>query len=297
MTTAATLIDWDALSQRLSPIEVSTAEKVIKRKSRDYYWFSPVLKAQLEEVRADAIVTPASAGEVSQVVRFCVENRLPLTLRGGGTGNYGQAMPLKGGVVMDMTRLTAICHIGDGVVRAEAGAKMYDIEQAVNAAGYELRFFPSTWKSATIGGFVAGGSTGCGAIGFGTLHSGDNVRAAKVLTAEESPRILELTGRDAQAVVHAYGTNGVILEVELALAPRRAWHDRIVAFDDLPTTLAFAAALGADGAIPKRQLTIYGATTASLIRPVADLDTGACPLVLTMIAEEALPAFDALLAA
>lgn len=278
-------IDWDCVARDLAPIDCDRSEANLKRKSRDYYWFSPVLKATLEDVRADIVVTPVSVEELGRVVRYCVERRLPITPRGAGTGNYGQAMPLKGGVLIDMSRLDQVLWVRDQAVRAQAGVKMYDVETAANAAGCELRFFPSTWRTATLGGFVAGGSSGCGAISYGTLHGSGNVLGLKVLTTQEEPSIVELRGDDVQAVIHAYGTTGIILEVELALAPVRRWHDRIIVMPDIGSALALIDEIGRAEAIGKRQLTLFGPGTAALVRPVADLASPEQSLILTIIDE------------
>lgn len=288
--------DWERVAADLAPVACDLGEKALKRKSRDYYWFSPVLKPLLDEVRADIIVTPASVEELETVVQYCVANRLPLTVRGAGTGNYGQAMPLRGGVVVDVTRLDQVLWVSDDAIRAQAGIKVYDLEKAANSVGHELRFFPSTWKSATLGGFVAGGSSGCGAINYGTLHGQGNVLGLKVLTTEDEPRVVELRGDDVQAVIHAYGTTGIILEVELAIAPARRWHDRIVAMPDLASALALIDRIALDDGIGKRQLTLYGPGTSQLIKPIAEMIDEPLPLVLTMIQEETLPAFEALVA-
>lgn len=289
-------VDWDKVAADLAPIKCERADRTIKRMSRDYYWFSPVLKPVLEDIRADILVTPATTGELEQVVRYCVSQRLPLTMRGAGTGNYGQSMPLNGSVLIDVTKLDTLLWVKDDAIRAQTGAKMYDVEKAANEAGRELRFFPSTWRSATLGGFVAGGSSGCGAINYGTLHSRGNVLGLKVLTTEEEPRVIELRGDDVQAVIHAYGTTGIILEVELALAPIRRWHDRIVAMPDVKSALVLVDRLGRDDSIGKKQLTFYGPGTSQLVRPIADLADPGNPLILTMIEEATLPAFEAAVA-
>ena len=85
---------------------------------------------------------------------------VPVTPRGAGTGNYGQAMPLRGGVVLDLSEMNAVKAIGHGRVRAPRPAPCWPtIDAATRAtARQELRLHPSTYKTATIGGFIAGGS-------------------------------------------------------------------------------------------------------------------------------------------
>ena len=75
----------------------------IGRLSQDFSWFSPVLKRQLEGKRADAVARPRTEDEIKRLVAACATLRIPITARGTGTGNYGQCVPLHGGVVLDMT--------------------------------------------------------------------------------------------------------------------------------------------------------------------------------------------------
>ena len=84
--------DLAGLQAALGGIRVITDPARVLQKSRDFYWYSPVLKRQLEHVRADLVVAPAGEAEVIRTLAACHRHRVPLTVRGGGSGNYGQAM-------------------------------------------------------------------------------------------------------------------------------------------------------------------------------------------------------------
>ena len=86
------------LARKIPDIAINTAEKAVRTKSRDYFFWSPILKEQLDHVTADAVVSPKNESEVMRTLAACCELDIPVTPRGGGTGNYGQAMPLAGGV-------------------------------------------------------------------------------------------------------------------------------------------------------------------------------------------------------
>ncbi len=90
------------------PARVSTAPQVVNRLSRDFYWYSPVLRQQLDGKFADVVVHPLTVQEIQDVLRYCYANDIPVTPRGAGTGNYGQAVPLHGGVVLDLSRMDQI---------------------------------------------------------------------------------------------------------------------------------------------------------------------------------------------
>ena len=285
----------DELIADLGDIPVVTEPKVVRRRSRDFFWYSPVLNQQLEGKSADLIVAPRDESEVIHTVAACVRHRVPITVRAGGTGNYGQAVPLHGGVLLDISALTDIEWIRSGCMRVGAGAKLNTIDAETQATGFELRMHPSTKRTATIGGFVAGGSGGIGSVTYGGLRERGNILAARVVTIEEEPRVIELRGDAAQKINRAYGTTGIITALEMPLAPALKWIDVVVAFDDFLDAAAFGyeAAL-ADGIVKKLLSPItwplpsyFGA-----LRPH-------CPdgksILIAMIAEPSLESFKVLL--
>ena len=169
----------------IAGIEATTEPVDRRRRSRDFFWYSPILHEQLKDKIADVVVTPRNEAEVVRVAAACARHRIPLTVRGGATGNYGQCVPLEGGVVLDMALLNRIEWQKPGLVRVEAGAKLFDIDAATRPNGFELRMHPSTKRSAQIGGFVAGGSGGVGSVTFGGMREPGNIVAARIVTLEE----------------------------------------------------------------------------------------------------------------
>src|SRR5688500_8244835 len=91
-----------AVATTLPALEWITDNRVA-RLSQDFNWFSPVLKRQLAHQRADAVVRPKTEAEVGAVVAACAREGVPVTVRGSGTGNYGQCVPLHGGVILDLS--------------------------------------------------------------------------------------------------------------------------------------------------------------------------------------------------
>src|ERR1700730_8765335 len=130
-----------SLRQDLSDIPILEDPGSLRMRSRDFFWFSPILKETLEDKRAELIAVPRDKTEVMRVAAACAKSRVPLTVRGGGTGNYGQAVPLEGGVVVDMTRIDQVIWHKPGAGRFGAGARMLDVDRALAPAGHELRFY------------------------------------------------------------------------------------------------------------------------------------------------------------
>ena len=286
--------DIAGLRALIGPIKWEDNPILVKQKSRDFYWYSPVLKRELEAVTADVVVTPSSEAEVRAVLAAAYRLEIPVTPRGAGTGNYGQAMPLTGGVLMNLAEMNKIRSIERGRVVCEPGALIIDVDKATEPSGQELRMFPSTRGTASIGGFVAGGSGGVGSITWGGLRDFGNVLRLKVMTLEAEPRALELTGEDLHKAVHAYGTNGVIVEVETPLAPRYDWADVIVGFDSFDAAAAYALALGEQDGILKKLITVVAAPAPHVyfLRHRALIPEGASVVIL-MLAPHALDAFRA----
>ena len=198
----------------------------LQRFSRDAYDYSPVLQPQLERCRADLVVRPTSIAAIEPLASACFCHQVPLTLRGTGTGNYGQSVPLEGGVVMLTSALQQVRSIDPqtGAVTVEPGCSLRDLDQQLRLQGRQLRLLPSTWRSATIGGFLAGGSGGIGSIRWGFLRDPGHLLGMEIVTLELRPRRLQLDAAEAEALNHAYGTNGIVTAITLATAPAVHWH-------------------------------------------------------------------------
>lgn len=258
-------MDIAALKRDLDGIKVDDHPAIVQQKSRDFYWYSPVLKAQLDHIKGDLIVTPKNEAEVIRVLAACHRHGVPVTPRGSGTGNYGQAMPLSGGVVLNLAEMNEIKTIASGRVVTGPGAILGDIDKATRAhSGQELRLSPSTYNTASIGGFIAGGSGGVGSINFGGLRDFGNVLRLRVVTMEAEPKAIELTGEDLHKVTHAYGTNGIITEVEMPLTAAYEWVDVIVGFDTFMGAARYGNALACQDGILTKLITPIAAPVPQL---------------------------------
>ena len=194
----------------LGDVPYSTEPSLVRRKSRDYFWYSQALAEDLKDKRAEIVVTPRNEADVVKLAAAAARHRVAVTPRGAGTGNYGQAVPLHGGVVLDMSEMTETEFVETGRIRVQPGARMHAVDEQLRPRGQEQRLHPSTKRSATIGGFVAGGSGGVGSVTWGGLREPGNVIAARIVTLEETPRVIELRGDAAQKINRAYGVTGII---------------------------------------------------------------------------------------
>lgn len=256
----------------------------IARLSQDFSWFSPVLKRQLADKVADAVVRPRTEDEIKRLVSLCAKLRIPITVRGAGTGNYGQSVPLHGGVVLDMSGFNQLLWTRGGAARCQAGLRLWDLEKEVRAEhGLELRCMPSTYRSATVGGLFGGGFGGIGSINYGPLASRGNVLGIKAITIEEEPKLVELRGAEALLMHHMWGTNGLVLEIELALAPAQEWNEYLVVFDRYDAALEFGNAVASTTGIVKREVGFLSSAVTPYLKPLAEfLPAGKHALILAL---------------
>jgi FAD/FMN-containing dehydrogenase len=275
----------ERLHVALPDLDWVTDTSRIARLSQDFSWFSPVLKRQLAGKVADAVVRPRNEDEVKRLVSLCATLRIPLTVRGTGTGNYGQSVPLHGGVVVDMTGYNQFLWAREGAARAQAGIRLAELEKEARAAcGMELRCVPSTYRSATLGGLFGGGFGGIGSVNYGPLAARGNVLGIKAITIEEEPKLVELRGAEALAMHHLWGTNGLVLEIELALAPAVDWQEQLVVFESFDGALDFGQAVAAGPGIVKREVAFFSAAVCERLRPLAEHLPPGCHAVLLALA-------------
>ena len=283
--------DFGAFAAALGDVPVSDNPKTLATKSRDFFWFSPVLKRQLQGKVADLIVSPRDESDVIRVAAAAARYRVPVTVRGAGTGNYGQCIPVQGGIVLDMSALTAIEWQKGALLRVGAGRRMVDIDEETRQRGFELRMHPSTKRMASIGGFAAGGSGGVGSVTYGGLRELGNIMGARVISLEESPRAIELKGDAALKICHAWGTTGIVTALEMPLAPAFAWIDFVVAFDDFLNSVKFGHELALADGVVKKLVTPLAWPIPSYFESMEPIFPKGCAAVIAMIADHSVEPF------
>jgi FAD/FMN-containing dehydrogenase len=250
---------------------VHSDAKTISVFSKDYYHYSPVLKEKLESKLADVIVAPQTTDELRAVVKYACKHNIPITPRGAGTGNYGQAVPLHGGMVLSLHRMNKILDLSKdtGVAKVQAGVRMGTLERQGREAGWELRCYPSTWATATIGGFVGGGFGGIGSIRHGVLWDGF-LTSVTVMEMTPEAKTHKLLGNDLFGFIHAYGTSGIIVELEVNLAPALNWEESVLSFATLEDALRFGYELAKDESVDKRLICINEWPIPTFFKPLVN---------------------------
>ena len=278
-------IAWQAIADELKGIETISDRHQLTKLSLDYYHFSPILQSQLQDKRGNLAVFPLNEAEVIKVAQVCVKHKIPLTVRGAGTGNYGQCIPLEGGIILDITKMNKIRSLKPGIACVEPGVKMAAFDKQSREIGWELRMAPSTYRTATIGGFVGGGSVGMGSITYGQLKDRGNLLRVRLVTLEDRPQVIELRGDEVQKVIHGYGTTGIITELEIPLAPACPWMEIIVVFDEFMTAAKFGQALSDSDGIVKKLVSIHADPIPSYFLALKDFIPSGKHCALLMVSE------------
>ncbi|MCY4317088.1 MAG: FAD-binding oxidoreductase [Roseovarius sp.] len=288
--------DWDEIARDLHPVSVNDDPVLIRKRSRDFFWYSPLLNAQLRYCFGNLVALPGSADEMSRCLSTACKHVIPVILRGGGTGNYGQSVPLMGGLIIDTTGMSKIISIGDETICVESGALMADINAALLRHGREMAMYPSTQDMATIGGFVAGGSSGIGSVANGVLRDKGNIIQIKALSVEEEPREHVFNAEESLHVHHAWGINGAITQVTLRTVPARNWIGCMATFDSYQKCYAAGYALAESRKIGRKLCSTVDARIAEYFPRLKGHLREGMHLLLALVPKEDMPKFDRFIA-
>ena len=276
------------------PARVLTAPAVVEKLSRDFYWYSPILRRQLEGKVGDIVVQPVNQTELIAVMRYGVAHEVPVTARGAGTGNYGQCIPLEGGIVLDLGLMDKLEEItADGVAVCQPGLRLGTLEVEARKQGWELRMYPSTLAKATVGGFLGGGSGGIGSVKHGGLRDYGTVRAIEVVTMEAEPRVSQHEGEAVHEILHAWGTNGVITKIWFALTPAVEWGQVVLNFKSFDAAFDFSETMAKSSDWDKRLITVFEWPIPSFFAPVKQLAREGETSIFFLIAESQRAALEA----
>lgn len=230
------------LAELLGPRGVTRDMRQREKASVDGARMSPIIAELLPLGVADIVAFPTTAADIAAVVGIAARHGVAITPRGKGTGNYGQAIPMPGGLVLDMSRARSIIEIDGDTITADAGTPMSALEQAARAERKQLWIYPSTVNSS-LGGFLSGGSGGTGTIAHGSNDMGFVV-ALDVVTPQSDGALVHVEGDEAQGYVHNYGTAGIIARATVRLEPAQDWRALYASFDDFTGSLSVLRDLG-----------------------------------------------------
>lgn len=203
---------------------VSTRETDLLTYSVDAYWMPQMwLDRGHRTPTPDVVVHPASTDEVAAIVRIANEQRMPVVPWGGGSGTQGGALPIHGGITIDLKRMNRILAINERsfTVTAQAGVNGGQLEWALNDRGLTLPHYPASANCATLGGYLAPRGSGTISTKYGkaedlvmnmevVLGDGTIVRTPIVPNHASGPDFMRL-------FLGSEGTFGVITEATMQI--------------------------------------------------------------------------------
>ncbi|MDR7868368.1 MAG: FAD-linked oxidase C-terminal domain-containing protein [Sporomusaceae bacterium] len=182
----------------------------------------PILPAY----KPDVVVLPTTAEEVSKVMAIAFAHGIPVTPRGAASNRTGGSVPLEGGIVLSLDRMTKILELDEDnmMVTTEPGVRTIDLYNYCAAKGLFFPPDPASWKVSTIGGNIAENAGGMRAVKYGVVS--DYVMALEVVLADGTilntggKAIKNVTGYDLKHLfTGSEGTLGIITKATLKLIP------------------------------------------------------------------------------
>lgn len=184
--------------------------------------FIPLAAENMPEL----VVRPRTTQEVSAVMALASAHSLPVTPRGAASGRTGGSVPLAGGIVLSLDRMTDIIEFDEQnmMITVEPGIRTIDVYDYCAERGLFYPPDPASWKHSTIGGNIAENAGGMRAVKYGVTHN--YVMGLEVVLADGSvietggKAIKNVTGYNlTQLFTGSEGTLGIITKILLRLIP------------------------------------------------------------------------------
>lgn len=206
----------------------------------------------------DYVVMPCTTTEVSEIVKLGHKHRIPITARGAGTGLAGGAVPLRGGIVLDMSRMNKIIDIDiqNLQVLVEPGLIHADLNRSLEPHGFFFPPDPGSSEMCTLGGLIANRGSGMRSVKYGTVT--DYVLDLEVVMPDATiirtgGKVMKsASGYDLTALmIGSEGTLGVITGARLKIHPLPEARAAVLAhFNDLEAAGSAVSAIMGRGLVP-----------------------------------------------
>ncbi|MBI5630601.1 MAG: FAD-binding protein [Elusimicrobia bacterium] len=238
--------DMEELSSILEPGSLLTSEADIAAYSYD---------AALDRGRPEAVVLAATGRDVQGAVAFCARRKTPFTARGAGTNLSGGCIPLRGGLILALSRLNKILEIDTarGMAVVEPGVVNLNLQKELEKIGHFYAPDPASFKVSTLGGNIAENAGGPRCLKYGVTTN--HVLALEVVMPDGSLEKFSLEDRGPEMLsllVGAEGTLGVVTKAWVKILPLpQTIRTFLAGFGSLGASVECVSAIIAAGVVPR----------------------------------------------
>ena len=138
------------------------------------YWLYGVFLSQKGDLPAlpSAVISPASAAQIQEIIRCAGEYKVPITPFGGGSGVLGGAIPLNGSIILNLQRMNRFLNLDEAslVAELEAGIMGANLELELNRRGYSAGNIPQSLYCSTLGGWISTRAAGQFSTKYGKIE-------------------------------------------------------------------------------------------------------------------------------
>lgn len=213
--------------------------------------------ATIERAAPEVVVLPHTTDEISSVVKICRQYNRPIVPRGSGSGLSGGSVPIKGGVVVSLTRMNKILDINieNRYAVLQPGVINLQLQDRLATEGFTYAPDPSSQRICTLGGNVANNSGGPHTLAHGStvnhilelevvLPNGDIARLGS--------RVLDTPGPDIRGLfAGSEGTLGIITEITAQIIPLpQSLKTMLAVFDTVTSASEAVSSIIRRGVIP-----------------------------------------------
>ncbi|MEW5817884.1 MAG: FAD-binding oxidoreductase, partial [Spirochaetota bacterium] len=201
--------------------------------SRDAGALPSLIRPLVGNTMPAAVVQPVSEEEVVKLVMWAGSERIPLVPRGKATSGYGGVLPVKGGIVVDFSRMTNVLAINgksenEPTVAVEPGISWKKLDEDLIKEGLTLRLYPSSYPSSTAGGWLAQGGAGFGSWQYGMFA--ENIVEARAVLGDG--RVKTFSGKELRFLSEAEGITGIIVSLTLKVMPYSVIRVKLIAVEE-----------------------------------------------------------------
>ncbi|MFW9950032.1 MAG: FAD-binding oxidoreductase [Candidatus Thorarchaeota archaeon] len=240
-----------AVKKFISPYHVSTNPYELESASADLTSLPSYHYKFKKNYLASYIIRPANTEELSLTIKNCRALDIPVTIRAAGTSCFSSATPAKGGVIIDVRRISKIQKIDkeNMTVKVGSGISWLNLIEALSDYGLEPKIFPTSFKTSCVSGFIATpGKAGIGVLKYGTMKDSiislDFVRPDGSIVKISKDSKEDITIDD---IIGTYGIYGAIADVELSITTLKTSLEIIgYGFDSVNDALNFYKLLKED---------------------------------------------------